>query len=172
MFSRVFLCSAGVCLGSSNNASARRGCALHSPKKKPAPPALSFSPAPDSIRLTAFGSFRNATPEVYGNGSLLKILHFVPLHSTEALLMLSWASHAAGVAETKSVGYVRLAAAGFGMLTLAAAWQVARGLSLTLPGLARLDLAAPAAAATLGGVCALAGAFGAVAVAPVRGPWT
>ena len=104
--------------------------------------------------------------EVYG-GALLKILHFVPLHSTEPLLLLSWASVRAGRSERQSLRSVHHAAAGLALLTLASTWQVARAGKLSLPGLARLDLEPPAALMVVAGTLAVLLAFGEVALAPL-----
>ena len=106
--------------------------------------------------------------EVYGE-ALLKILHFVPLHSTEVLLFLSWAATRAKQAPAHRVASVRLAAAGLALLTAGSAWQVAHGGRLSLHGMARLDMDRPAISAVLAGVVAVFSSFSLVVLSPL---WT
>jgi len=107
--------------------------------------------------------------EVHGE-ALIKILHFVPLHSTEPLLVLSWASRRAGLSERQCVAAVRTVAAGLASLTAGSAWQVAHGGKLSLPGLVRLQVLPVAALPIFGGSLAVVVTFVLVAVAPLLLP--
>ena len=51
-------------------------------------------------------SARRGSLEVYGR-SRVKLLHFVPLHATESLLLLSWAADTAGLREGAAAAAVR-----------------------------------------------------------------
>ena len=102
--------------------------------------------------------------EVYGLARL-KILHFVPLHSTESLLALAWAVQHAGMAEGRAVATVRVAAVGHLLVALGSTWQAAKGSALSLRGIARLELQTPAAVATVFGLLAILCAFGRAGVA-------
>ena len=109
--------------------------------------------------------------EVHGE-AVIRILHFVPLHSTEALLVLSWASRHAGLSERHCVTAVRTAAAGLASLTAGTAWQVAHGGKLSLPGMGgELQLLPVAALAVRGGSLAVIAAFATVALAPLLLPF-
>lgn len=119
-------------------------------------------------RVVTAGAHGAPCYEVYGRARL-KILHFLPLHSTEALLVLAWAARRAGLGDARAVVAVRTAAAGLALLTSGALWQTARGSALSLQGLARLQLEAPAAVSVVSGVLLLACTFGFVALAPMRG---
>ena len=102
--------------------------------------------------------------EVYGLARL-KILHFVPLHSTESLLALAWVVQHAGLTEGHAVATVRVAAVGHLLVTLGSTWQAAKGSALSLRGIARLELQTPAAVATVFGLLAILCAFGRAGVA-------
>lgn len=116
----------------------------------------SFNAASDlrsehECRLVTAGMHGAACYECRGRARL-KILHFVPLHSTEALLALSWAAQRLGLPERESTSVVRRAAAAIGLLTAASGWQVLTGGPLSLQGLARLELEPPAAVLALAGL--------------------
>ena len=135
------------------------GHSLQSGAGHPLPPAITEQ----ECRIATAGTSGAPCYEVFG-AARLKILHFMPLHATEALLALAWGARTAGLAAPKAIATVHLAAFGLTLLTVASAWQVARGGGLSLQGLARLHLELPAAVAVLLGLLAISCAAGRVAV--------
>ena len=132
----------------------------------PASPQASMDEAAEQLcRRATAGAYGAPCYEAYGR-ALLKILHFAPLHSTEILLMLSWATHRAGLAPGLGTSLVRVAACGLALVTFGAVWQTLRGSTLSLPDLARLELEPTAQCAVLTGGLAVVLPMGVVAVAP------
>jgi hypothetical protein len=160
----LLLLSFAICVGFAQLAYGHLIHRHHDNPRLPRPAVVDPRTENECLRVTA-NAHGAPCYEVYGE-ALLKILHFVPLHSTEPLLLLSWACTRAGLSDEQGLRHVRLAAAGMASLTTAALWQVARGGKLSLPGMARLDMETPAVAATAAGAFAIVWSFGAVALTP------
>lgn len=82
------------------------------------------------LEVTA-GSHRSPCYEIHGEAAV-KLAHFLPLHATEALLLLAWATRRAGLG---AAGSRLVGASAFGCWALAAIglWTVADGMDLKNP---------------------------------------
>lgn len=126
----------------------------------------------DALCLKVSGG-ASASPcyEMHGETEL-KILHFLPLHGTEALLLLAWAAAQPTkppFPESEALLLVQVAAAGIYSIVAAALWQTLSGARVNLNAMMRLDLPWPVAGLVFVGTLMIAGPFVAVALAPLRG---
>lgn len=82
--------------------------------------------------------------EIHGE-AIVKLAHFLPLHATEALLFLAWASNAASIPQTTSTKMMRLSVASCWVLSIFGLWLVWQGINIkSIPvGLTMLVILAP-----------------------------